>query len=204
MIPLSKIERSEFSQNGEDGIINWLVSRLKLCHKMFVEIGSGSGKQNNTTWLVMKGWAGVVIDRRIKSIENYKKRGFKAVIAHALEVSPENAGDVLMMFSVEPDLFSIDIDSFDFVVLKRFMILGFRPQIIVCEYNSKYGDDDVVVLWTETAHKISGCSLSAWKRMLGSYGYEFVTVESRRVNAFFVRQGSVNLDCLKEIDWLEK
>lgn len=202
---LSEIEFSEYSQNGEDGIIAWLIGRLRQCATSFVEIGSGSGKQNNTTRLAMRpGWRGVVIDRREKSIENYKKRNLKSVAAHAVEVFPENAAAVLNLFPLEPDLFSLDIDGHDYHVLQRFMELGFRPQIIVCEYNSGFGDAEIVTAYGQSTAKLAGCSLMSWRRMLEKYGYLFVTVESRRLNAFFVRKGSVDAGLQFEIEWLDK
>src|SRR5882672_476960 len=42
-----------FSQNQEDGIIDYLCRHLKRSNRYFVEIGSHSGIENNTMWLAV-------------------------------------------------------------------------------------------------------------------------------------------------------
>ena len=59
---VNSYEYSNFSQNGEDGIIDFLTSNLKKNNKFFVEIGSGNGLLNNSTNLVLNNWSGIVLD----------------------------------------------------------------------------------------------------------------------------------------------
>ena len=40
IISLKDVEFSVFSQFGEDGIINWLISKLPNLNKVFLEIGT--------------------------------------------------------------------------------------------------------------------------------------------------------------------
>ena len=61
-IDVNSYEYSNFSQNGEDGIIQFLTSKLKDNNKFFVEIGSGNGLENNSTNLVLNNWQGLVLD----------------------------------------------------------------------------------------------------------------------------------------------
>ena len=57
-------------------------------------------------------------------------------------VTPENINLLeKYLFMKHIDVFSIDIDSIDFYVTKAFLDMGFRPKIIVAEYNSVFGPD---------------------------------------------------------------
>ena len=56
-------EFTGFSQNGEDGIVDYLCGRLLRPHRYFIEIGASNGLENNTTWLAMaRRYAGLMID----------------------------------------------------------------------------------------------------------------------------------------------
>ena len=45
---------SGFSQNGEDGILDFLISRLKNPNRYFIEIGSNNELKNNTAYLYIQ------------------------------------------------------------------------------------------------------------------------------------------------------
>src|SRR5215203_1913120 len=51
-----------YSQNGEDGIIAEIFRRIGERDRFFVEIGTENGLQNNTRFLLERGWKGVWID----------------------------------------------------------------------------------------------------------------------------------------------
>ena len=48
---LTETEVKIFSQNGEDGIIDYLTHKLKVDKKNFVEIGVGNYRESNTRFL---------------------------------------------------------------------------------------------------------------------------------------------------------
>jgi hypothetical protein len=48
-----------------------------------------------------------------------------------------------------------------------------------------------------------GVSLMAWKALLGSHGYRFVTVDSRGINAFFVDPAMMRTDLFESIQQIE-
>src|SRR5664280_1807906 len=56
-------EFSAFSQNGEDGIIDYLCRRLKKPNRTFLEIGAADGLENLTAWLALGlKYSGIMID----------------------------------------------------------------------------------------------------------------------------------------------
>jgi hypothetical protein len=51
-----------YSQIDEDGIIERLFEAIGTRSRVFVEVGSGSGVENNTHYLLHKGWRGMWIE----------------------------------------------------------------------------------------------------------------------------------------------
>ena len=56
-------EFSGFSQNGEDGIIDFLTRKVLRPNRYFIEIVSGDGTENNTSWLaIARRYSGLMIE----------------------------------------------------------------------------------------------------------------------------------------------
>ena len=63
-------EFSAFSQNGEDGIIDFLSRKLLKPNRYCIEVGSGDGTENNTSWLVTaRRYSGLMIEGNKKASE---------------------------------------------------------------------------------------------------------------------------------------
>lgn len=203
-----------FSQNGEDGIIDVLLGKLKNPNKYFIEIGSSDGIENNTAFLAMvKRYSGLWVDSGGKEIERAKNIFGRFCILDYLnlKVEPDNC-DVILRNArcANPDVFSLDIDSNDYHVAKSLMELGMRPKIVVVEYNSVFGPKrNVAACYRKDIYKeigrgeipslYWGCSLEGWKKFWGSHGYKFITIESNGVNAFFVDPNEFDVKFLSGI-----
>lgn len=195
------------SQNGEDGISDYLVRQLKVRNRFFVEIGASDGTENNTSWFaVAHRWQGVMVEG------DSEKAAYGAFIMGGLNIGVrvlncfvhrENL-DVLCreLAEMEPDFFSLDIDGIDYHVAVGLLRRGFRPKVVVVEYNSCFGPDQSVTIPYvpefnyRNAHSSQiyyGVSVSAWRKLWEGAGYRFVTVDSNGVNAFFIRA-----DCVEE------
>ncbi len=71
---LEETECKIFSQNGEDGIINFLTKSLNIENPNFVEIGVGDYSEANTRFLFeMKNSKGIIIDV-MEDLENKVKK----------------------------------------------------------------------------------------------------------------------------------
>lgn len=210
-------EFSGFSQNGEDGILDVLRKKLLTSNHYFVEIGSADGIQNNSSWLVIaEQYNGLMIDGDPFLIERAKR----IVMSYSIGVeclnmfvSSENIEDLksLALFS-NPDIFSLDIDGVDYYIAKAIMDGGFRPKIFVVEYNSAFGparsmtipnQDGFVFTKAHPTHLYYGVSVAGWKKFFSQYGYRFVTVERKGVNAFFVDPTCFDENFLHDIDGKE-
>jgi hypothetical protein len=216
------LENSVFSQNGEDGIIDYLVgcvdsaAYVKNSERRFVEIGCGNGRENCTTALAVEGWHGVVLDRKPARIDTYKyiakERGFHhRVKAYAVAATPNAAADLIELFETAcPCFFSLDIDGPDWHVMKALLEAGFRPSVCCLEYNAAFENRPIVVRLEEAPKRTDnlyyGAGIKAWRYLMAGYGYEFVTVESAGVNAFFVRREDMEMqeiDKIEGIDWVD-
>lgn len=209
-------EFSGTSQNGEDGIIDVLRSKLRERNRYCIEIGAAAGIENNTAWLVyVHDYNGLMIegdpdlvdqaDRTItrNSIGLQYKQMFVT-----LESIPE-----LKQLAVElaPDLFSLDIDGNDYHIAQALFAAGFRPKIFVVEYNSAFGPERSETIAYQPSFSFKqahptwlyyGVSIAAWKKLFAAQGYRFVTVDQNGVNAFFVDPQHFDLDFLDRIEGL--
>jgi len=77
-------EKTIYSQNGEDGILEFIFSRVKTTNKFFVEFGVADGFECNTVYLLeKKGWKGLRMNygtdyhARHKKTAKHKKTGLK-------------------------------------------------------------------------------------------------------------------------------
>jgi hypothetical protein len=60
---LREVEFRVFSQWGDDGIIQWLISHLDIPDKTFIEFGVEDYRESNTRFLMMHdNWSGLVMD----------------------------------------------------------------------------------------------------------------------------------------------
>ncbi len=51
-----------YSQNGEDGIIAEIFRRITPRDRLFIELGTQNGLENNTRLLLEQGWRGLWVD----------------------------------------------------------------------------------------------------------------------------------------------
>ena len=192
-------EFSGLSQNGEDGIINVLKNQLIKSNRYFIEIGTSDGLENNSVWLLLtENFNGLMIEadkkqaKRAASILVMYNQRIKVINRFATK---DNI-DFLKSDSqfLDPDFFSLDIDSMDYYVAKAVLDSGIRPKIFCVEYNSAFGPEkqltikysDNFTIGKDHSRLYYGVSVNAWKKLFHENGYRFVTVDSNGVNAFFV------------------
>jgi len=81
-------EKKIYSQNGEDGILEFIFSKIGTTNKFSVEFGVGDGFECNTVYLLeKKGWNGLMMD-----IGTNSKTQLKGVISKIC--SNKNLGSV--------------------------------------------------------------------------------------------------------------
>ena len=193
-------EFTGFSQNGEDGIIDYLTRKMLHSTRHFLEIGSSDGLENNTAWLVFgRRFSGIMVegDRRKSKLSEFAGPGLRAGVTCLTQlVDVENVDTVLSHNSVEHlDVLSVDIDGIDYHVVRKLLESGLRPAILVVEYNATFGPGRAVTVpyhpqfdhrGAHPSHLYFGASVAAWRCLCHRHELMFLTVEQNGVNAFFV------------------
>ncbi len=186
-----------YSQGDEDGILQQILERIGTTSKRFLEIGVGHGQQNNTLFLLLKGWSGVWIDGSARCAERIEQsfadflRTQQLVFLRA-SVNRDNI-NVLAAQSTRDasvDVLSIDIDGNDYHVLKA--LTSVAPRVIIVEYNAKFTPPMQWVMPYDLMHTWDGsdyfgASLKSYELMLATKGYGLVGCSITGINAFFVR-----------------
>jgi hypothetical protein len=138
-----KYSKNVYSQNGEDGILEEILSRLNITNGYVCEFGAWDGKHfSNTFNLIQKGYRGVFIEG---DKDKYKDllltcKDYPNIIpinAYVDHNDTENSLDNLLKSTNIPedfDVLSIDIDSFDYQVWKSLKL--YKPKIVIIEINS--------------------------------------------------------------------
>jgi hypothetical protein len=198
---LTDVEFRIFSQWGEDGIIQYLVSKIDIPNKLFVEFGVENYLESNTRFLLINdNWSGVVIDGSKADINFIRKDPISwrhdITAIHAF-ITKDNINELIRQSISEEDigLLSIDIDGNDYWVLNEIKVV--KPRILICEYNNVFGCTHPITIpyspnfVRRKAHFSDlyfGASLKAICELADVKGYDFVGTNSAGVNAFFVRK----------------
>jgi hypothetical protein len=193
-------EAKVFSQWGEDGIIQFLINRVPIEHKTFVEFGIGSYSECNTRFLLKNNnWSGLVIDgspqyiKRLKQDALYWQYNLKCECAF---ITKDNINKIISGKNITGDIgiLSIDIDGNDYWIWQAIDCI--QPRIVICEYNSLFGSEKNVTTIYDDQFSIDkvhfsglywGASIGAFNYLAQQKGYSLVGSNTAGNNIFFVR-----------------
>ena len=190
-------EMSIYSQNGEDGIINFIHTCIGTPIKYFVEFGVQNGDQCNTRLLREHfGWKGLMMDGGNENVDRNLQKEF---------ITPENIISLFSKYRVPGDfgLLSVDTDGVDFHLTDRILRAGYRPRVVVLEFNRNFAANEAYAVtdvrdrenaardsvkngvgWDGTCY--FGMSGKAAVMLMDHFGYQFVTTDRLGINIFFV------------------
>ena len=199
-LDIQDYEFGVFSQWGEDGIIQFLIEKIKIKNKIFVEFGVENYQESNTRFLLQNdNWSGLVIDGSedninfIKSGDLYWRHSLTAISDF---ITKENINKIITDNGISGDIgiLSVDIDGNDYWVLKNIECVN--PVILIVEYNSLFGNNlSITVPYDESFDRMKkhfsglywGASISALTKLAKEKGYNLVGSNSAGVNLFFVK-----------------
>ncbi len=198
---LFEIEFKVFSQWGEDGIIQYIINKIPIENNCFIEFGVQNYKEANTRFLLMNNnWRGLIIDCNKDGIEYVKKDDiywkYDLTAINAF-ITKNNINQLFTEngFSGDIGLLSIDVDGNDYWIWQAIEVVN--PRIVICEYNSLFGNKSAVTIpyedgySREKAHYSNiyyGASLPALCMLSEEKGYDFIGCNNAGNNAFFVRK----------------
>jgi hypothetical protein len=200
--PVDALRRAELrvhSQNGEDGLLAYLVDRIGVATGEVVEFGIEDGSECCAANLVLTfGWSALLLEARdsdaAAAASFYGTRAPGRVTVVNAVVEPDTIDGLLAgRVATEFDVLSVDIDGNDYWVLDA--LEAVRPRVVVVEYNASFGPDrSVSIPYTRgfdryRAHPSGyyhGASLTALARLGERKGYILAGCDSRGANAFLV------------------
>jgi hypothetical protein len=204
---LREVEFQVFSQWGDDGIIQYLIGKLAIPHKVFIEFGVENYKESNTRFLLINNkWSGLVMDSSKANIDFIKHD----VVSWSNDlhirqsfITAENINGLITEFldkgyPPEIGILSIDIDGNDYYVWKSINVLN--PVMVIAEYNAVFGDEkpwtipydpDFYRLDNDDTYVYYGASLKSLCLLADQKGYYFIGCNSNGNNAYFVRKDKI-------------
>lgn len=199
-IPVLDASRDLFTYHGEDGIIAWLLARLKDVSPVFADIGSGDCIKSNCACLaVHAGWTGCFIDFSSQQLSIGKAFYGKMSSSNQRfsfiqeKVTPFNINELLKEAGIntQTGLMSIDIDGNDYWIWKAIHII--RPRIVVVEAKVEFGPGNYIVPYGDLNHhsgdqRYNGASVDALRRLGQAKGYKLVAANKQGYNLFFVQE----------------
>ena len=198
---LDEVEFQVFSQRGEDGIIQYIINKIEIPNKIFVEFGVETYIESNTRFLLLNNnWSGLVIDGSEKNIDFIKKDFIYwkyDITALRSFITKENINQLISNYTSVKDigLLSVDVDGNDYWIWDSISCI--QPRIVICEYNSAFGSTKKVTVPYKSdfvrgkehySELYFGASLAAFCELAEQKGYDFIGTTSAGVNAYFVRK----------------
>jgi hypothetical protein len=197
---LAKIEFQVSSQWGEDGIIEWILSKFTKLPKIFLEIGTQDYRESNTRFLLInRNYDGFIIEGDARATKDIKSQ--RVYWKHNLTiknkfVDKDNINNLVEEMNIPKKigLLSLDIDGVDYWVLKELKSLD--AAIVVCEYNSLFGlkksitvpyDKNFIRTKKHFSNLYYGASIKAFIDLMKKKKYFLLGTNKNGNNAFFMK-----------------
>jgi len=193
LIPLEK-------QFVNTNVFTEIFKKIENPIKFFVDIGASDGISYDPTYCLSKNkWNGISFEASNEKFGALYANLHDGVTKINECVTPDNIVEFLENENAPKDMgaFSIDIDSYDYFVLRKLLENGYSFQSLCVECNTIFppGINWTVLYkhakqyWTGNSHFL-GCSLSLYDKLLKKYGYEIVCYDWE--NAYYVKKEYFN------------
>lgn len=194
-----------FSQWSDDGIIQFIINRLKdMIPETFVELGVENYQESNTRFLLQNdNWKGLIVDGLKENIEFVKKTDNywrHSLTAKDVFITKANVNAIIKdVFTGDIGLLSIDIDGNDYWIWQEINVIN--PAIVIVEYNSIFGMNPWTIPYAEDFQRTKchysnlyyGMSLSAANVLSKKLRYKLIGCNSNGNNAYFVAEKYAHL-----------
>jgi hypothetical protein len=190
------------SENGEDGVLDYIFKKIGTFNKYYVEFGAWDGKAGSNSHYFREklNWNGLLMEGDIKKVLSIDKTERDIINLQHEWITYDNINDLFIKYNVpyKFDLLSIDIDSYDYYVWK---FLNYEPNVVIVETHPGLPNDVPLGIIKEKSSIISmgyfGANLLAFYKLAKKKGYMFITTV--RWNAIFVKKELFNKLEMEEI-----
>jgi hypothetical protein len=198
---LASKEFRVYSQWGDDGIIQYLIHKLNINNRNFIEFGVGSYFESNTHFLLVNNnWSGFIMDGSQKCMDIVRDNPFFWRYDLKLKVAfidKDNINNLLTESNFSDiGLLHIDLDGNDYWILDSIDLEKYSPDILILEYNSNFGFERKITvpydplfscIDAHSSGQYFGASLSALENLATQRGYYFIGCTSAGNNAYFLK-----------------
>ena len=190
-----------FSQWGDDGIIQFLIHKVNIQNRIFIEFGVENYKESNTRFLLINdNWKGLIIDGDKKNMDFVKRDSIfwrYDLTAVCSFITKENINSIFIEngFKGEIGILSIDVDGNDYWIWDT--IDAVSADLVIVEYNAVFGGQHPITVPYDPSFVRSrahysnlywGTSLKALCILARKKGYIFVGCNSHGNNAYFIKK----------------
>jgi hypothetical protein len=199
---LRQSELSVYSQNGEDGILDFLLEQCGIQKPNILEIGAGNFQECNSRFCnLLRNSNLYLVDVHLAQIE-FKKYFLQRLINAKIIldntwVTKDNINSIIEKARnslKDLHVLSIDLDGNDYWILTSIteldfdiIVLEYNPSLSICEPVSSIYKFDFDRKKEHYSYKYYGASLEAFVSFLNNRGYFFVGATSQGTNAFFLK-----------------
>tara|TARA_Y100000768_G_C23926399_1_gene657770 strand:+ start:189 stop:971 length:783 start_codon:yes stop_codon:yes gene_type:complete len=167
------------SQNGEDGIIEYIFNTLNIKNGNFIEFGAWDGIHlSNTYNLFNKGWGGIYIEADTSKYQSLKNNFanytdritcLNKMVGYEEKDNLDNIIDESNYRIKEFDFISIDVDGLDFYIFKA--MKKYLPKVICIEVNAGHSPLYDTVIDIDIAKNNIGQSMTIISKEAEKKGY---------------------------------
>ena len=178
MNSILKNKRNDYSQNGEDGILEYIFNKLNINKGTFIEFGAWDGKHlSNTFNLFLKNWDGIYIEsdpsRYNTLVHNFKDFRNRVDCVNArVGYSDTDNLDILIETHSKKRIFdfvSIDVDGLDYFIFDK--MKKYLPKVICIEVNSGHHPEYPHIIPENIAANNVGQSIKVISELARDKGY---------------------------------
>ncbi len=146
--------RNDYSQYGEDGVLEAIFGVIRTSNKWCMECGASDGLFfSNTRRLIEQGWSGVLVESdpvaHLRLVEN--NEGFEGRVrcVNATVDTHCRLENILSHYDVpiDIDLAVLDIDGQDYYAFNS--LLRYQPRVVLIEFDHNAHEDFVPTLGGE-------------------------------------------------------
>jgi|TARA_R110000851_G_scaffold330154_1_gene502674 hypothetical protein len=196
--PSNENTGSWYSEDGEDGVIQYLFNHIEDINKFAIDLGAGGGYIGSNIRRIADAneWVTTEIDSCKYDIQNST--------VNIERITRDNVVNLLQKYNTPKnvDLFSIDIDSMDYHILKAVFEAGYRSTVMIVEYNPIFSSSESFYRnydekYNKDVTSNYGASLACFDKLLSKYGYtlihafgEICPINNKKIdsnNAIFIK-----------------